>query len=405
MRFARPLSAGKISVRAKAPLKDDYILSLVYSPGVAEPCRMIAKHPETVYDYTVKGNFVAVVSDGSAVLGLGNLGPLAVLPILEGKATILKCLAGIDALPIALDVASDEEFVAAAANLQPTFGGILLDDVAAPRCFRIEKALQDRTNIPVLHDDQHGTAIVVLAGLLNALKAVGKDLQSVKIVVSGTGAAGIAVAKLLLHMGVEDLILADEIGLLYEGRTEGLDFAKEEMAFVTNPQKLKGTLAEAVRGADVLIGLSVADIVTHQMVASMAEKAIVFALANPHPEIAPNLARAAGAVIAASGGFDDLNTMTNVLAFPGLMRGCLDVRATTVTNTMKIAAAKAIAGLVAGENLERGIVLPRPLDLRVPPAVAMAVARSAIVGGVAQLIVNPEDIATRTRQLIYGDTV
>jgi malate dehydrogenase (oxaloacetate-decarboxylating) len=405
MRAARPLSAGKISVRAKAPLKDDYILSLVYTPGVAEPCRMIAKNPASVYDYTCKGNFVAIVSDGSAVLGLGNLGPLAALPLLEGKATILKCLAGIDALPIALDVASDDEFVMAAANLQPTFGGLLIDDVAAPRCFRIEKALQARTNIPVLHDDQHGTAIVVLAGLLNSLKAVGKDLQSVRVVVSGTGASGIAVSKLLLHMGVEELILADEHGLLYEGRAEGMDFAKEEMAFVTNPHRMTGTLAEAIVGADVFIGLSVASIVTPEMVSSMAERAIVFALANPEPEIAPAAARAAGAAIVACGVFEDLNTMTNVLAFPGLMRGCLDVRATTVTNTMKIAAAKAIAGLVSGDQLDKGIVLPRPLDLRVPPAVAMAVARSAIVGGVAQLIVNPEDIATRTRQLIYGDTV
>lgn len=389
---------GKIGIRPKVPLKDDYVLSLVYTPGVAEPCRAIAKKINAVYDYTAKGNLVALLSDGSSVLGMGNLGPLAALPVLEGKAVILKNLAGIDAVPLPLAVCGPEEFVATAALLEPTFGGILLDDIAAPACFKIEKALQDATHIPVVHDDQHGTAIVVLAALMNALQVVGKEMTEIRVVVAGTGASGLSVARMLLHMGVSDLILADERGILHEGRQEGMDPTKAEVAYLTNPRHVMGGLAEALRGADVLIGLSIGGIVHPQMIHQMEKNPIVLPLANPDPEIDEEAAHLAGARVVASG-----RQVTNVLVFPGLMRGCLDVRAATVTPAMRVAAAQVLAGLVDEEELSPRRILPDPLDLRVPPAIAGAVAHQAIVGGVAQLIVNPDEISRRTRQLIYGE--
>ncbi|AGT31866.1 NAD-dependent malic enzyme 4 [Geobacillus genomosp. 3] len=382
---------GKLSVELKVPVVDTNDLSLIYSPGVAEPCKEIVANEEEMYSYTVKGNFVAVVSNGTAVLGLGNIGARAALPVMEGKAALFKAFAGIDAVPLCLDTEDPDEFIQAVKLLEPTFGGINLEDIAAPACFVIEERLRQEMTIPVFHDDQHGTAIVVAAGLTNALKVVGKRLADCRIVINGAGAAGVAIAKLLLSMGVGDLVICDTKGAIYEGRPHGMNALKEDLAKQTNRERAVGTLADVIKGADVFIGVSAAGALTPAMVQSMNRGAIVFALANPVPEIMPEEAKAAGAVIVATGRSDLPNQVNNVLAFPGIFRGALDVRATQVNEEMKIAAAEAIAGLIQPEELTEEYVIPNPFDQRVVGAVASAVARAAIETGVARHAVNSQE--------------
>ncbi|HPZ90375.1 MAG TPA: malic enzyme-like NAD(P)-binding protein [Bacillota bacterium] len=390
---------GKLAVSSKVPLRDARDLSLAYSPGVAEPCLEIHKDKNAVYEYTAKGNFVAVVSNGTAVLGLGNIGPEAAMPVMEGKSVLFKAFAGVDAFPICLDSADTEEIVRTVKLLEPTFGGVNLEDIAAPACFEIEARLKQELNIPVFHDDQHGTAIVTAAALLNALKVAGKDMGEVKVVVNGAGASAMAVSWLLLSMGVRDLVMCDTTGAIYKGRKERMNPYKEQIAECTNPQRLQGTLADAVKGRDVFIGLSVGNVLSQDMVRSMAPDPIIFAMANPIPEIDPALAREAGARIIGTGRSDYPNQINNVLAFPGVFRGALDVRAREINEEMKIAAAHGIAGLVSDDELSPDYIIPRPFDNRVAPAVAAAVARAAMESGVAAIQVDPEEIAVRTRRL------
>jgi len=396
------VNQGKLAVAAKVPLRTQEDLSLAYSPGVAEPCRAIAANPEEVYRYTARGNLVAVVSDGSAVLGLGNIGPEAALPVMEGKALLFKAFAGVDAVPLVLATQEVEEIVRAVRLVAPTFGGINLEDIAAPRCFEVERRLREQLDVPVFHDDQHGTAIVVAAGLRNALKLVGKRLDEVRVVVEGAGAGGLAVAGLLLDMGVTDLTLVDSRGILWPGRPAGMNRYKEELARRTNPRKLRGGLAEALVGADVAIGLARGGTTTPEMVRAMRRDPIIFACSNPDPSIWPEEARAAGAAVVGTGRSDYPNQLNNVLAFPGLFRGALDVRARAITEGMKRAAVDAIAGLVAPEELTPDYILPRPLDPRVAPAVAAAVAAAAMAEGVARVQVEPAAVAARCRELTAG---
>lgn len=390
---------GKLGVYSKVPVRDAGDLALAYSPGVAEPCKEIHAGEDEVYTYTNRGNFVAVVSDGTAVLGLGDIGPKAALPVMEGKAILFKSFAGVDAFPICLGTTDVDKIVETVKLLEPTFGGINLEDIAAPNCFEIEERLKKELHIPVFHDDQHGTAIVTMAGLINALKVVGKKLEAIKVVTNGAGAAGVAIIKLLLSMGVNDVIMCDRQGIIYEGRPEGMNKSKDEIAKVTNRQLLKGTLADALVGADVFIGVSAANTVTQDMVRTMAKDAIIFALANPVPEIHPDLAKEAGARVVGTGRSDLPNQVNNVLAFPGIFRGALDVRATTINEAMKVAAAYAIAGLISAAELREDYVIPSAFDQRVAPAVAAAVAKAAIESGVAGKIVNPEEIAAKVKTM------
>lgn len=390
---------GKLAVYSKVPVRNAKELSLAYSPGVAEPCKEIFDRPDQVYEYTMKGNMVAVVTDGTAVLGLGNIGPEAALPVMEGKAVLFKAFAGVDAFPICLKTRDADEIVRTVKLLEPVFGGVNLEDIAAPKCFEIEERLKREANIPVFHDDQHGTAIVTLAGLVNALKVVGKDLNTIKVVLNGAGAAGIAIIKLLQRMGVNDLIMCDTKGIIYEGREEGMNSIKEEVAKMTNRQRLKGTLADAVKGADVFIGVSVAGALTKEMVESMNADPIIFAMANPTPEIMPDEAKAAGAKVIGTGRSDFPNQVNNVLAFPGIFRGALDVYATHINEEMKMAAVYAIADLISAEELSAEYVIPAPFDPRVAPQVAAAVAKAAMETGVARRKVDPQDVAEKTRQL------
>lgn len=390
---------GKLAVYSKVPVRNAKELSLAYSPGVAEPCKEIFDRPEQVYEYTMKGNTVAVVTDGTAVLGLGNIGPEAALPVMEGKAVLFKAFAGVDAFPICLKTKDVDEIVRTVKLLEPVFGGVNLEDIAAPKCFEIEERLKRETNIPVFHDDQHGTAIVTLAGLVNALKVVGKDLNSIKVVLNGAGAAGIAIIKLLKSMGVSDLIMCDTKGIIYEGRMEGMNSVKEEVAKMTNRQRLKGSLADAMKGADVFIGVSVAGALTKEMVESMNDDPIIFAMANPVPEIMPDEAKAAGARVIGTGRSDFPNQVNNVLAFPGIFRGALDVHATHINEEMKLAAVYAIADLISEEELSPEYVIPAPFDPRVAPQVAAAVAKAAMETGVARRKVDPQEVAEKTRQL------
>lgn len=387
---------GKLTVQGKMAVRNAHDLSLVYTPGVAEPCKEIHADPDRVYDYTVKGNLVAVVTNGTAVLGLGNIGPEAALPVMEGKALLFKLFADVDAVPICVREVEVEAFVEAVKRLEPTFGGFNLEDIAAPACFAIEERLKTELRIPVFHDDQHGTAIVTAAGLLNALRVVGKSLSAVRVVVNGAGAAGIAVVRLLLQLGVGDVVLCDRYGALYPGRPEGMNAIKAEMAAVTNRERVRGTLADCLRGADVFIGVSTAGVLTSELVRTMARDAIVFAMANPVPEILPDEAKAAGAAVVGTGRSDFPNQVNNVLAFPGVFRGALDVAATEINDAMKLAAVKAIAGLVGEEQLSPDCVIPSPLDRRVAPAVAAAVAEAAMRTGVARKAVDPEVIRRRT---------
>ena len=391
---------GKIEVISKAPLLNKHDLSIAYTPGVAEPCKEIHADPDKVYEYTCKGNMVAVVTNGTAVLGLGDIGPAAGMPVMEGKAVLFKTFAGVDAFPICLDTKDPDEIVNVVKCLEPTFGGINLEDISAPTCFEVESKLKEISNIPIFHDDQHGTAIVVCAAMVNALKIVSKDASEVRVVVNGAGAAGIAVTKLLMTLGVKDVVLCDSKGAVFEGRTYGMNPYKEEIAQVTNRQKLSGKLADVMKGADVFIGLSVAGCVTREMVAGMAKDPLIFAMANPVPEIMPDEARAGGAKVIATGRSDFPNQINNVLAFPGVFRGALDARAKAINEDMKLAAVYAISGIITDAELNADYVIPGPFDERVAPAVAADVAQAAESSGVAQVKVSPEEIRARTVKLV-----
>lgn len=393
------INKGKLESKSKVPVRNAKDLSLAYSPGVAEPCKEIYEKPETVYDYTMKGNMVAVVTDGTAVLGLGNIGPEAALPVMEGKAVLFKSFAGVDAFPICLNTTDVEKIIETVKLLEPTFGGVNLEDIAAPNCFVIEERLKKETNIPVFHDDQHGTAIVTAAGLVNALKLIGKKMTEIKVVANGAGAAGIAIIKLLHAFGVRDIIMCDTKGAIYEGRPQGMNVVKAEVAKFTNRDNLTGSLEDVIKGADVFIGVSVAGALTKEMVSSMNSDAIIFAMANPNPEIMPNLAKEAGAKVVGTGRSDFPNQVNNVLAFPGIFRGALDVRATHINEKMKVAAVNAIANLISENELNEDYVIPAPFDPRVAPEVAAAVAKAAMETGVARLKLDPEDVKEKTMRL------
>lgn len=386
---------GKLEVCSKVPVRNSRDLSLAYSPGVAEPCLDIHKEKDLAYAYTNKGNFVAIVSNGTAVLGLGNIGALASMPVMEGKSVLFKTFAGVDAFPICLDTEDIEKVIQTVKLLEPTFGGINLEDISAPACFEIEERLKNEMNIPVFHDDQHGTAIVVMSGMINALKVVGKSIEGIRVVTNGAGAAGVAIIKLLMSMGVKDVIMCDTKGAIYTGRPVGMNKSKNEIAKVTNPLMLKGSLADALVGADVFIGVSAANMVTPEMVKAMAKEPIIFALANPVPEIMPEIAKEAGAKVVGTGRSDFPNQVNNVSAFPGIFRGALDVRASQINEAMKIAAAYAIAGLVSDEERNADYVVPKAFDPRVAPAVAAAVAQAAMDSGVARITVDPEEISKK----------
>lgn len=375
---------GKIEICSKVEVNTPHDLSLAYTPGVAEPCLVIAKDPSAVYDYTAKGNLVAVVSDGTAVLGLGDIGPMAAMPVMEGKAVLFKKFANIDAFPICLGSKDVDELVMIIKALEPTFGGINLEDISAPRCFEIEARLKKEMNIPVFHDDQHGTAIVVLSGLINALKVVKKDFKYIKLVLQGAGSAGIAIVKLLLKAGLVNAILVDRSGVLCPGET-WMNPSQIAIAEITNPSKMRGNLTDAIKNADVFIGVSAPGTVSKDMISSMNPGAIVFAMANPTPEIFPEDALAAGAVIVATGRSDYPNQVNNVLAFPGIFRGALDVRAKDINEDMKLAAAYAIASILKDEELNENNIVPKAFDPRVCPCVAKAVAKAARGSGVARI--------------------
>ncbi|MGG1677683.1 NADP-dependent malic enzyme [Neobacillus sp. NRS-1170] len=393
------INKGKLESKSKVQVRNATDLSLAYSPGVAEPCKEIYEKPETVYDYTMKGNMVAVVSDGTAVLGLGNIGPEAALPVMEGKAVLFKSFAGVDAFPICLNTTDVDKIVETVKLLEPTFGGVNLEDIAAPNCFVIEERLKKEANIPIFHDDQHGTAIVTVAGLVNALKLVGKKMTEIKVVANGAGAAGIAIIKLLYSYGVRDIIMCDTKGAIYEGRPQGMNNVKAEVAKYTNRDNLSGSLADVIKGADVFIGVSVAGALTKEMVASMNPDSIIFAMANPVPEIMPDDAKEAGAKVVGTGRSDFPNQVNNVLAFPGIFRGALDVRATHINEKMKVAAVEAIAGLIHEDELNADYVIPAPFDPRVAPNVAAAVAKAAMETGVARIKVDPEEVKEKTQRL------
>ncbi|WP_318619209.1 NAD(P)-dependent malic enzyme [Priestia megaterium] len=390
---------GKLEVKSKVKVQNAQDLSLAYSPGVAEPSKEIHEHPETVYDYTMKGNMVGVVTNGTAVLGLGNIGPAASLPVMEGKAILFKSFAGVDAFPITLDTTDTDKIVETVKLMAPTFGGINLEDIAAPQCFEIEERLKKEVDIPVFHDDQHGTAIVTVAGLVNALKIVNKSMNDLKIVLNGAGAAGIAITKLLYSYGVRDMIMCDTRGAIYEGRPQGMNKVKSEVASYTNVNKESGTLSDVIKGADVFIGVSAADALSQEMVKSMNDEAIIFAMANPNPEIKPDAAKEAGAAVIGTGRSDFPNQVNNVLAFPGIFRGALDVRATHINEEMKKAAVEAIAALITEEELNADYVIPGPFDPRVAPAVAEAVAKAAMDSDVARIKIDPAIVKAHTEQL------
>lgn len=366
---------GKLETVSKTPVRTREYLALVYTPGVAEPCKVIAKDPAAAYTYTMKANTVAVVSDGSAVLGLGNIGPKAAMPVMEGKAVLFKEFGGVNAVPICLDTQDTEEIIKAVTWLAPAFGGINLEDISAPRCFEIEERLKETLDIPVFHDDQHGTAIVVLAGIINALKVVGKKKEDCRVVVNGAGSAGVAITRLLLTYGFSNIIMCDKSGILCDG-AEGLNWMQEKMVKRTNLAHETGSLADALKGADIFVGVSAPGIVTEEMVASMNSDAILFAMANPVPEIMPDLAKKAGARVVGTGRSDFPNQVNNVVAFPGIFRGALEGHAKQITDKMKLAAANAIAALVSDEDLNEDNIMPEAFDPRVADVVADAVKRN-----------------------------
>jgi len=372
---------GKLAMQSKVPLLTKKDLSLAYTPGVAQPCLEIAQDPSKVYDYTSKGNLVAVVSDGTSVLGLGDIGPYAAMPVMEGKAVLFKHFADIDAFPICLDTKDPDEIVNIVKKLSPTFGGILLEDISAPRCFEVEDRLKRELNIPVFHDDQHGTAVVVVAALINSLKLAGKTFAGVRVVINGAGAAGMAVAKLLQFFNVGDIILCDTTGTIYRGREENMSSLKQQMAMTTNSAQVNGTLADALVGADVFVGVSKPNVVSRDMVRAMAKNPILLPLANPIPEIMPDEAKKAGALVVCTGRSDFPNQVNNVLAFPGIFRGALDVRAREINEPMKVAAAEAIAALISDDQVTSEYVIAGIFDPRVLKAVSSAVEAAAIRTG------------------------
>ena len=363
---------GKLEITSKAAVKSREDLALAYTPGVAEPCKVIADNPEAAYQYTIKSNTIAVVSDGSAVLGLGNIGPLAAMPVMEGKAVLFKEFGGVNAIPICLDTQDTEEIIKTVVAIAPAFGGINLEDISAPRCFEIEERLKKLLPIPVFHDDQHGTAIVVLAGVINTLKVTGKKKEDCRVVVNGAGSAGIAITRLLLSYGFLHIVLCDRAGILYKGM-EGLNWMQEKMMDCTNLEGQTGNLADAMKGADIFIGVSAPGIVTEEMVSSMNSDSILFAMANPVPEIMPDLAKKAGAKVVGTGRSDFPNQVNNVVVFPGIFKGALEGRAAAITEEMKLAAAEAIAGLVAPSEINEDNILPEAFDPRVADIVSRAV--------------------------------
>ena len=375
---------GKIQVVSTVELNDKHDLSLAYTPGVAQPCLEIQKNPDLSYDLTRRWNTCAVITDGSAILGLGNIGPEAGMPVMEGKCVLFKEFGDVDAIPLCVKSQDVDEFVNAVYLMSGSFGGINLEDISAPRCFEIEDKLKEKCDIPVFHDDQHGTAVIMLAGVMNALKIVGKNKEDVRVAVSGAGAAATAITKLIMNYGIKDVTMCDRKGAIYEGR-EGLNPAKEAIAKITNPQKLQGSLADVVKGADIFIGVSAPGMLTKEMVETMADDAIVIACANPTPEIFPDEAKAGGARIVCTGRSDFPNQINNVLAFPGIFRGAFDVRASEINEEMKIAAANALAGIISGDELNEENIIPKAFDPRVPKAVAAAVAQAARDSGVARI--------------------
>ncbi|MBF7016873.1 NAD(P)-dependent malic enzyme [Staphylococcus durrellii] len=390
---------GKLEVNAKVKVTNKEELSLAYSPGVAEPCKEIHEDKRKVFDYTMKSNTVAVVTDGSAVLGLGDIGAEASIPVMEGKAVLFKSFSGIDGIPIALNTKDTEEIIRTVKLIEPNYGGINLEDISAPRCFEIEERLKKETKIPVFHDDQHGTAIVTVAGLINALRIVDKELSDIKVVLNGAGAAGIAIVKLLYSYGVHEMVMCDSRGAIYEGRPAGMNDTKEYVAKWTNRDKIDGTLEDVIKDADVFIGVSVADLLSKEMVKSMADDPIIFAMANPNPEINPDDAKEAGAKVIGTGRSDFPNQINNVLAFPGIFRGALDVEATHINEQMKRAAVEAIADLIKPDELNPDYCIPAPFDSRVAPSVAREVAKAAMESGVARTEVDPEQIYNKTIKL------
>ena len=376
---------GKIEITATVPVatKDD--LSLAYTPGVAEPCLAIQKDISRSYDLTRRHNLCLVVTDGSAVLGLGDIGPEAGMPVMEGKCVLFKAFGGVDAFPLCVKTKDVDAFVETVYNISGSFGGINLEDIAAPRCFEIERKLKEKCDIPIFHDDQHGTAVITLAGLINALKVVGKDIGNIKAAVNGAGAAAIAITKLLISAGLKNITLCDRTGIVYKGREKGMNWIKSEMAEITNPEGLRGSLADAMKGADVFIGVSAPNSVTRDMVRTMAKDPIIFACANPTPEIFPDDAKAAGAAVISTGRSDFPNQINNVLAFPGIFRGTFDVRASDINEAMKVAASHALADLVEPDMLGPDYIIPAAFDPRVGPAVSKAVAEAARKSGVARL--------------------
>lgn len=363
---------GKLATTSKVPVKNREDLALAYTPGVAEPCKEIAKNPDDVYTYTMKANTVAVISDGSAVLGLGNIGPLAAMPVMEGKCVLFKEFGGVNAVPICLDTQDTQEIIKTVTLIAPGFGGINLEDISAPRCFEIEERLKATLSIPVFHDDQHGTAIVVLAGIINALKVTGKKKEDCRVVVNGAGSAGIAITQLLLSYGFSRITMCDRLGIIKKG-SSGLNWMQQQMAEVTNLEGQEGALADAMKGADIFIGVSAPGVVSADMVSSMNRDAILFALANPIPEIMPDVAKAAGARVVGTGRSDFPNQVNNVIAFPGIFKGALEGRASQITEAMKLSAAEAIAGLVSPEELKDDFIIPEAFDPRVAQAVSQAV--------------------------------
>jgi len=375
---------GKIDYAAKMPIRSKEDLSIAYTPGVAKPCMVIHDDPEKSYELTNRHNLVAVITDGSAVLGLGDIGPEAAMPVMEGKCVLFKSLGGVDALPLCVRTKDVDEFVRTVSLLLGSFGGVNLEDISAPRCFEIERKLKEVSDIPVFHDDQHGTAVVTTAALMNALRIVGKDMKDIRVVTCGAGAAGVAIVKLLLSLGLGDVVMCDRKGVIHADR-EDLNDSKREIAEITNKSGIKGSLADAMAGADVFIGVSAPNTVTPEMIKSMARDPIVFPMANPVPEIMPDLAESAGAAVVGTGRSDFKNQINNVMAFPGIFRGALDVRASEINDAMKIAAARALAGLVSEKELTKDFILPEPFDERVAPTVAKAVAEAARSSGVARI--------------------
>ena len=363
---------GKLETVSNSPVKSREDLSIAYTPGVAEPCKVIARDPKEAYTYTMKANTVAVISDGSAVLGLGNIGALAALPVMEGKCVLFKEFAGVNAVPLVLDTQDTEEIIRTVANVAPAFGGINLEDISAPRCFEIEERLKSMLDIPVFHDDQHGTAIVVLAGIINALKVTGKEKENCRVVINGAGSAGIAITKLLLTYGFKHVTMCDKLGIISKDYPD-LNWMQKKMTEVTNLEGQNGTLADALKGADIFVGVSAPNIVTADMVASMNKDAILFAMANPVPEIMPDVAKAAGAKVVGTGRSDFPNQVNNVVAFPGIFKGALEGHAKQITDEMKLAAAQAIAGLVSDEELNEDFIMPEAFDPRVAQVVSQAV--------------------------------